>query len=148
MAAATAAAASIPISTINFSKYEDGVRVELGRGSFGVVFAAKYEGVDVAAKCLHEDVADEEKFLREAALQYSLKHKHVVTVFGVSVDTRRPGKRVQYVIMERMVIRYKKRFYTQGGHSTLLPYGNECSGSCTRERLCDSCTRIQYFMAT
>ena len=75
----------------------------LGRGSYGVVYRARWKGMPVAAKKLHDIFfADDiypkrqiatfvEKFKEEWELLATLKHPNILTMFGVVIPSR-PGR--------------------------------------------------------
>ena len=61
----------------------------LGAGGFGRVVRGQWRGAPVAVKLLHaaiaEDAAALDAVAQEAALQASLRHPHIVQLFGVTV---------------------------------------------------------------
>jgi hypothetical protein len=64
---------------------------QLGKGSYGAVYLAFYAGNFVAVKQVEVRQKGElENFLNEAAIMSSLKsHRHVCSIFGISIDTSR-----------------------------------------------------------
>ncbi|KAJ3223807.1 Receptor-interacting serine/threonine-protein kinase 4 [Chytriomyces hyalinus] len=82
----------------------------LGRGSFGVVFAATYKARSVAVKCLvgMDTPSACEEFEREARQWFRLKHSCIVPLLGISYFAESREKFLQSVeatpmlVMERM----------------------------------------------
>ena len=63
--------------------------VELGRGGWGAVMVANFRGIQVAAKCLYEDLTSDyyqEMFSREMSMAARLCHPNLVQFIGVSVE--------------------------------------------------------------
>ncbi|XP_049848484.1 LIM domain kinase 2-like [Schistocerca gregaria] len=56
---------------------------QIGKGSFGLVFKAKYMGIDVTAKQISGDVEKVKKFHHEASILRSLRHPLIVLWMGV-----------------------------------------------------------------
>lgn len=73
---------------LRFEKDDDGERVELGRGAYGSVYAADYSFMRVAVKVLALGGASGPALVaalrREAALQASIAHEHIVRVYGLA----------------------------------------------------------------
>jgi serine/threonine protein kinase/ankyrin repeat protein len=72
----------IPFSEIRLGK-------ELGRGGFGAVYRADWQGDEVAVKQLFatkltEDVKEE--FLNEASVMMQLRHGNIVQLYGISLE--------------------------------------------------------------
>ena len=78
---------------------------EIGRGSFGVVYDAVYEGTQCVAKEIHHkffgtyDNVVIESFIKEINILSTLRHPNIVYFFGVHF---RQGSHVPVLIMERM----------------------------------------------
>lgn len=99
-AAAAAAAAALPppasspareveCPLINFALLKLGK--ELGRGGFGVVYAAEWRNEPVAVKqLLLQQITDDARrdFMKEASLLAGLRHPRVVQLFGISEHSR------------------------------------------------------------
>ena len=87
---------------LKFELDEDGQRVVLGRGTFGVVYKAVYMYQHVAVKQFWEVGALSPAVLaaarREAELQGRLAHDNVVRIFGLAEEDR-PGARPKYAIV-------------------------------------------------
>ena len=67
--------------------------VELGRGGWGTVTVAHFRGIQVAAKCLHEDLISNyyrDMFNREMSMAARLRHPNLVQFIGVSIEGRHP----------------------------------------------------------
>ena len=86
------------VVTFDYNNLSD--MVEIGRGSFAVVAAARYNSMVSAPKEVvikkMIDLEEEEKdlFLKEVKLLHSLKHPNIVTFHGMWVSRkRRPRKR-------------------------------------------------------
>ena len=63
--------------------------VELGRGGWGAVTVANFRGIQVAAKCLHEDLISDyyrDMFNREMNMAARLRHPNLVQFIGASVE--------------------------------------------------------------
>jgi len=79
------------------------VQAVLGRGGIGVVYRGtdRVLGRDVAIKVLRSDLADNEslreRFLREARAAASLRHDHVVAIYGVGDHAEQPYLVMEYV---------------------------------------------------
>ncbi|TPX74438.1 hypothetical protein CcCBS67573_g04293 [Chytriomyces confervae] len=84
----------------------------LGKGSFGIVYAATYNSRSVAVKCLvgMDTVVARRAFENEARQWLSLNHDHIVSLLGISVfnDTEEnvvgsvEATQDQMLVMERM----------------------------------------------
>ena len=79
---------------------------EIGRGSFGVVYGAVYEGRRCVAKEIHsyliEGIGDKailQSFIKEINILSTLRHSNIVHFFGVHF---REGSHVPVLIMEQM----------------------------------------------
>ena len=100
-AAAPAAAAAhvIPYEELTFERSRRGDRIELGRGAFASVYKATFRGEPVAVKSIILPAgataaalaAVERDFMREASLQYHVRHVGVVPLLGACVDREAPG---------------------------------------------------------
>ena len=63
--------------------------VELGRGGWGTVTMAHFRGIQVAAKCLHEDLISNyyrDMFNHEMNMAARLRHPNLVQFIGVSIE--------------------------------------------------------------
>lgn len=81
-----------------------GLPVELGRGSFGTVFAGSVFGLPAAIKKVNlMTLKAETDWLKEVEVQYTKRHRYIVTVYGAAVvpgsDDSPPAR---YVLLERM----------------------------------------------
>ncbi|KAJ3232436.1 hypothetical protein HDU81_002988 [Chytriomyces hyalinus] len=84
----------------------------LGKGSFGVVYAATYNSRSVAVKCLVgvDTVGARRAFENEARQWFGLKHKYIVSLLGISVFSETEEGSVEsmqvpvppMLVMERM----------------------------------------------
>ena len=80
---------------------------EIGRGSFGVVYGAVYEGTQCVAKEIHSNlivvgVSNNtvlQSFIKEINILSTLRHSNIVCFIGVHF---REGSQVPVLIMERM----------------------------------------------
>ena len=80
---------------------------EIGRGSFGVVYGAMYEGTQCVAKEIHNNIIGEgvsnnvvlQSFIKEINILSTLRHSNIVYFFGVHF---RKGSHVPVLIVERM----------------------------------------------
>ena len=80
---------------------------EIGRGSFGVVYGAVYEGTQCVAKEIHSNLIGGgvsnnvviQSFIKEINILSTLRHSNIVYFFGVHF---REGSHVPVLIMERM----------------------------------------------
>ena len=82
---------------------------QIGRGAYGRILEAKWEGIIVAVKEIHSifmnEVSDEEfqsfkrNFLRECEQSSRLRHPNIVRFFGIYHP---PGARVPSLVMERL----------------------------------------------
>ena len=62
---------------------------ELGRGGFGVVMKAKWQGKEVAIKQMHLQkltVKEKKAFLTEVVILSSIKHVNIVELHGYTVE--------------------------------------------------------------
>jgi len=65
---------------------------EVGRGAWGVVKKARFRGMTVAAKCLHEALREEmtdhvlQAFRREMSIAANLRHPNIVLFLGATVE--------------------------------------------------------------
>ena len=82
--------------------------VVLGRGAYGRVRSALWSNIDVAVKEIVLDEGDAipggvvAEFHREIALHWSLRHPHVVSVYGSIEDLSRASSPLYGIVMERM----------------------------------------------
>ena len=87
-----ASAPRIAWSSLEWDRDADGQFVVLGAGGSARVYAASYAGMRVAVKelsglsALLGGQAEVGAFMREASLQATLQHDHVVRVLGVAAD--------------------------------------------------------------
>lgn len=91
-------------SEIKFDKDDDDERIMLGSGSFGIVYAAKWRGEPVAVKTMSVKGASAKvirDFWREACIQASLKHDHIVSCLG---GAERVDKKTQEVLEVGIII--------------------------------------------
>ena len=80
---------------------------EIGRGSFGVVYGAVYEGTQCVAKEIHSNLIGggvsnnvvSQSFIKEINILSTLRHPNIVNFFGVHF---REGSHVPVLIIERM----------------------------------------------
>lgn len=94
---------TISWNKLKFELDEDGQRVVLGRGTFGVVYKAVYMHQHVAVKQFGEGVGALSPAVlaaarREAELQGRLAHDNVVRIFGLAEEDR-PGAKPKYAIV-------------------------------------------------
>lgn len=54
----------------------------LGEGRFGVVRKAKYQGKEVAAKCLHRRIVTPESFQNYVNMVFEIEHSNIVKMLG------------------------------------------------------------------
>ena len=103
--AAAAAPAPAALKPIAWAELTD-PGPELGRGAFGFVRPYSYHGTRVAVKelsglsALLGSQAEVDAFTREASLQASLQHDHVVRVLGIAIDAS-PAARRYGLVMQR-----------------------------------------------
>jgi len=87
-------------------------KIELGRGAYGVVYKAQYNGNNCAAKKIHnvlldEQVGDQDEnnvlqaFLRECVHCNSLHHPNIVEFWGICYQGKREAKNL-VMVMEMM----------------------------------------------
>lgn len=96
---------SVDFDEIRFVKLRNGTRKELGHGSFGRVYLADYAGEKVAVKLIDYSILPKESrrggdgtnalgvdvdkieamLLKEASVQFLIRHDFVVAVHGVSI---------------------------------------------------------------
>lgn len=104
-AATTVEPYRVPFDAITFETRR-GARVQIGYGAFAAVFAGKFEGEPVAVKVITLTRAQakaagaQDKFWREAKLQYSLRHDNVVAVLGAAVDDSEPDLPMELAIIQ------------------------------------------------
>ena len=76
----------VSVQEIKFKDIDFGDRQFLGKGRFGEVVRAKYDGIDVAVKRLHTKTlsgSDLLNFKREAAIMQKVGgHKHIARMYG------------------------------------------------------------------
>ena len=80
---------------------------EIGRGSFGVVYGAVYEGTECVAKEIHSNLIGGgvsnnvvlQSFIKEINILSTLRHSNIVYFFGVHF---RKGSQIPVLIIERM----------------------------------------------
>jgi len=70
---------------IPFERLSIDPRAKIGVGGFGVVYRGKFDGIDVAVKKLERSELTSQ-ITREAAVLASLRHPHVVQLYGLSQD--------------------------------------------------------------
>jgi len=108
MAIATGVASSlVPLKGVKHFQ-----KIELGRGAYGVVYKAQYNGNDCAAKKIHDVLLEDQvgnqdnnsilkAFLRECAHCNSLHHPNIVEFWGICYQIKREAKNL-VMIMEMM----------------------------------------------
>ncbi|RYE82444.1 MAG: hypothetical protein EOO65_05485, partial [Methanosarcinales archaeon] len=107
----------IPLQEIKFDRNDEAVQVELGRGSFGTVYAGRWEKKRVAVKKtvlqLHPTQVD--RLWRELELQVQASHKHVVRVYGATLQWSfaKPDEVSCFIVMERMVTDFHTVLHTR-----------------------------------
>ena len=80
---------------------------ELGRGGWGVVKVAKFRGLPVAAKCLHQVIISNyncRKFSREMAIAAKLRHPNLLLFIGAIME----GDQEAVIITELMPTSLRK----------------------------------------
>ncbi len=77
--------------------------VKIGEGGFGIVYKAKhkYLDIDFALKIFEphpfsEGSADEKRFLKEAKILFSLKHKNIITVYDFFYYEDKPTIKMEF----------------------------------------------------
>ena len=63
--------------------------VEVGTGSWGKVIVAKFRGVPVAAKCMHQVIISDynrRQFMREIAISAKLRHPNLVLFIAATTE--------------------------------------------------------------
>ncbi|RYY37646.1 hypothetical protein EON62_01000, partial [archaeon] len=87
-AAAAAIVCEVNFEDLTFDCEADGGCIELGRGSFGRVYAGRWRGERVAIKLtsLPTAPATREHFWREVHLHMQANYKHVVRVYGAALQ--------------------------------------------------------------
>src|SRR5688572_3801487 len=101
------------------------VQAVLGRGGIGVVYRGtdRVLGRDVAIKVLRSDLADHEsmreRFLREARSAASLRHDHVVAIYGVGDQAKQPYLVMEYVPGGSLADRDRKSTRLNSSHSQI-----------------------------
>ncbi|KAJ3264517.1 hypothetical protein HDU77_008379 [Chytriomyces hyalinus] len=72
----------IPVSAVRIDRTK-----VLGKGSFGIVYAATYNSLSVAVKCLvgMDTIVARRAFENEVRQWLSLNHDHIISLLGISV---------------------------------------------------------------
>ncbi|RYF51655.1 MAG: hypothetical protein EOO38_02665 [Cytophagaceae bacterium] len=93
-------------SELIFDSEAGGAQIELGRGSFGNVYAGRWKGERVAIKKMSMplELVASGRFRREVELHMRANSKYVVLVYGAAVRPVRDitDKMTCYVVMDRM----------------------------------------------
>lgn len=90
-----------PVQFRDFEVNRDAITIsrQLGKGSFGVVYLAKWnQSVEVAVKTRQADT-DRVRFIEEARVMHSFQHPRIVQLLGVCTE---PEDKPVYIITELM----------------------------------------------
>ena len=139
----------IPYETLLFEISRRGLRVELGRDSFGSVYAATWLGEEVAVKALDArglSKDDLSGLWREVLLQYTVRHEHIVAVHGAAEDDSGGGGVEEFaIVMARMSGGTLAEWLARAPALPSLRASSTCTTSRPR---CASCTLATSCTAT
>ena len=107
---------SVPFTDIVWEKDEDGERVELGRGAFGIVYAGRLHGQHVAVKVeAIDDPTNAAGWTKTVVLAMRARCPHITTMLGAVVRAPKGGKTAYYTVMERLAGTLTALLLTPGG---------------------------------